>query len=61
MKKNEVNVVLWAIQNAKEALEQLDNPGYPHADFSSKETRDIFYTLNDCCLTLYKMRDAAEE
>lgn len=58
-----LRAISCALYSTKDIIETLDRPRYTYGydDFATPELRDMFYQLNDMCITLSCMRDALEE
>lgn len=61
MTPKEMKTILFAIRNAKAAIEELACENYPDTEFEDEDFREMFYKLNDMCITINEKIDAAEE
>ena len=59
MTKKELNVILKALDHAQEVIEDLACENYPWTPFEDPELSDMFYRLNDMCITVNKKLEAA--
>ena len=58
MTKKELNVILKSLSHAQDVIEDLACENYPWSTFKDNELRDMFYRLNDMCLTIDKKLEA---
>ena len=58
MKKKELNVIWKALNHAQEVIEDLACENYPWTPFEDPELSDMFYRLNDMCITVNKKLEA---
>ena len=61
MKPNELRVMLAACRHAQETFKLLACENYPFGDWESQELRNMFYQLNDMCIDLQKLSEAADD
>lgn len=61
MTTKEMKTILFAIRNAKTAIEELACEHYPDTEFQDEDFRKMFYTLNDMCITINEKIDDAEK
>lgn len=61
MTTKEMKTILFAIRNAKTAIEELACENYPDTEFEDEDFREMFYKLNDMCITINEKIDAAEK
>ena len=59
MTKKELNVIWKALNHAQEVIEDLACETYPWTPFEHPELSDMFYRLNDMCITVNKKLEAA--
>lgn len=57
----EMKTILFAIRNAKAAIEELACEHYPDTAFEDEEFRTMFYSLNDMCITINEKIEDAEK
>lgn len=58
MTKKELNVILKALDHAQEVIEDLACENYPWTQFEDPELRDMFYRINDMCITVNRKMEA---
>ena len=58
MTKKELNVILKALNHAQEIIEDLACENYPWTPFEDPELRDMFYRINDMCITVNRKMEA---
>ena len=59
MTKKELNVIWKALNHAQEVIEDLACENYPWTQFEDPDLRDMFYRINDMCITVNKKLEAA--
>ena len=57
----EMKTILFAIRNAKASIEELACENYPDTEFEDEDFRNMFYSLNDMCITINEKIYAAEK
>lgn len=60
MKQNEYAAILVALRAAKEVMQELACPGYPH-EVMPDAFYDMFYGINDMCIRLRAMMEEDSE
>lgn len=60
MKKNELRAIYSALYHAKEVIENLTAPQYPYGGFYNAEFESMFYAINQMCIQVSDMQDAAK-
>lgn len=58
MTKKELNVILKSLDHAQEVIEDLACENYPWTQFEDPELRDMFYRINDMCITVNRKMEA---
>ena len=48
-----------ALNHAQEVIEDLACENYPRTPFEDPELRDMFYRLNDMCITVNRKMEAS--
>ena len=59
MTKKELTVILKALSHAQDVIEDLACENYPWTPFEDPELRDLFYRLNDMCITVNRKMEAS--
>ena len=59
MTKKELNVIWKALSHAQEVIEDLACENYPWTPFEDPELSDMFYRLNDMCITVNRKMEAS--
>lgn len=59
MTKKELNVIWKALNHAQEVIEDLACENYPWTAFEDQEMSNLFYQLNDMCITVNKRLEAS--
>ena len=59
MTKKELNVILKALSHAQDVIEDLACENYPWSPFEDPELSDMFYRLNDMCITVNRKMEAS--
>ena len=60
MTKKELTVILKALSHAQDVIEDLACENHPWTPFKDPELSDMFYRLNDMCITVNKKLEAAQ-
>ena len=58
MTKKELQVIWSALTHAQEVIEDLACENYPWTAFEDPELSDMFYRLNDMCITVNRKMEA---
>ena len=58
MTKKELNVIWKALNHVQEVIEDLACENYPWTPFEDPELRDMFYRINDMCITVNRKMEA---
>lgn len=61
MKKQKLIAMLKSILGTKAVVETLGSENYPMQPFDDSDIREIFYSLNNMALLLYKKIDEIHE
>lgn len=58
-----LEAILSALRSARDTIGTLDRPAHKHGyeDFATRELREMFYAINDWCITLRSMQETLEE
>ena len=59
MTKKELTVILKALSHAQDVIEYLACENHPWTAFEDQEMSNLFYQLNDMCITVNKKLEAA--
>lgn len=52
MTKKELRAILNCLRAAKDTVETFGTKNYPYTDFEDREIREMYYRLNDMCITI---------
>ena len=58
MTKNELDVIWKTLTHAKEVIQDLACENYPWTPFEEPELHDMFYRLNEMCITVNRKMEA---
>ena len=58
MTKKELTVILKALSHAQDVIEELACEDHPWTPFADPELSDMFYRLNDMCITVHRKMEA---
>ena len=58
MTKKELTVILKALSHAQDVIENLACKSFPWTEFEDDDLRDMFYRLNDMCISVNKKMEA---